>query len=292
MPETSSGRNASRDASPERYLVPAVVAAGRLLTALAQADGDSPTQAELARDLGLSKSTAHNLLATLEQLGLVQRDPASRRYRLGAALVPLGQAAARHSRIAALTAERMPALAGELGLSFALFQITDEGHAQAIDRAYPPDDVHVGITLGSVHGPFDGAVGKCLLAALEPAEAERLVRSAGGLPRHTDRTITAPARLLADVARIRACGWAASVGELNENNAVAVPIAGPSGRPELFLLALGFPGRLSAGGIAGLGERLRDEAGALTASAGGRGLLHDSTSHTTGPERAQEKTHA
>ncbi|HVP03924.1 MAG TPA: IclR family transcriptional regulator [Solirubrobacteraceae bacterium] len=277
--------------TPPAYLVPAVVSAARVLTYLAHREGEAPTQAELARELGLSKSTAFNLLVTLEYLGLVQRDRASRRYRLGAALVPLGQAAARHSRIAALAAERLPALARELGLSFALFQVTDDGHAQAIARAYPPDDIHVGITLGSVHGPFDGAVGKCLLAGLDSAEAERRVKAAR-LPRHTSRTVTDRRRLLRQVAEIRRQGWASSVGELNDNNAVAAPVLGTSGRAELFLLALGFSDQIPEARVPELGARLRATADAVTAAAGGRPATLLEINTPTGPERAQETMRA
>jgi DNA-binding IclR family transcriptional regulator len=36
-----------------------------------------------ARELGISKSHAHRLLASLAQLGLLEREPSTRRYRLG-----------------------------------------------------------------------------------------------------------------------------------------------------------------------------------------------------------------
>jgi DNA-binding IclR family transcriptional regulator len=152
--------------------------------------------------------------------------------------------------------------------------------------------VHVGITLGSVHGPFDGAVGKCLLAALGPDAAEECVAAAGDLAQHTPKTLTEPRRLLADVARIRERGWASSVGELNENNAVAVPIVGPSGPAELVLLALGFASQLPPDAIPELGVRMRAVARAVTESAGGRELFHDAATPPNGPQRAQEKTHA
>src|SRR5215472_5554504 len=39
--------------------------------------------AEVARELGVHRSTALRLLATLERHGLVERDPRTARYRLG-----------------------------------------------------------------------------------------------------------------------------------------------------------------------------------------------------------------
>ncbi|MCD6727768.1 MAG: IclR family transcriptional regulator [Solirubrobacteraceae bacterium] len=269
----------------EPYLVPAVVSAFGLLNVIAQSDRESSSHAELAREAGLSKSTAHNLLTTLEHLGLVQRDPQSRRYRLGAALISLGQSAARHSRLAVLAEERLGPLAGELGLSFALFQVDDVGSARAISRAYPSEPVHVGITLGTRVGPFDGAVGKCLLAEMSPADAEQLVADLP-IPRHTDATITDADELLADVALVREQGWASSIAELNENHAIAAPIAGADGRAELVIVALGFAGQIPADQAPELGRRLRESADAVTADGGGRTL----PGTTTGPDGAQEKS--
>lgn len=269
----------------EPYLVPAVVSAFGLLNVIAQSDRESSSHAELAREAGLSKSTAHNLLTTLEHLGLVQRDPQSRRYRLGAALISLGQSAARHSRLAVLAEERLGPLAAELGLSFALFQVDDVGSARAVSRAYPSEPVHVGITLGSRVGPFDGAVGKCLLAEMSATDAAQLVAGLP-IPRHTDATITDTEELLADVALVREQGWASSIGELNENHAIAAPIAGADGRAELVIVALGFAGQIPADQAPELGRRLRESADAVTADGGGRTLLGT----TTGPDGAQEKS--
>ena len=45
---------------------------------------------ELARAVGLSRSTTHRYMATLTRLGYLQQDPATRRYRLGPRVLDLG----------------------------------------------------------------------------------------------------------------------------------------------------------------------------------------------------------
>ena len=45
---------------------------------------------ELSRELDLSRSTAHRYIATLAQLGYLQQDPDSKRYRLGPKVLDLG----------------------------------------------------------------------------------------------------------------------------------------------------------------------------------------------------------
>jgi DNA-binding IclR family transcriptional regulator len=242
-------------------LVPALNGGCRILAALAAAGPGGATLSDLSRHLEISKSSAHGLLRTLQAWGYVQRESESRRFRLGGALVSLGQAAATQLRPAALLGERLPVLAGEHQLTFGLAQVADGG-AQVIDRAYPNADVHVGIGLGMAYGPFDGAIGKCLLATLAPDAAEALVRAAE-IPRHTEQTIVDPDALLAEVARVRERGWAASAGELKENQAVAAPLFGIEGDLQLIVFALGFPAQLPDAAIPTVGTVLRETVGAV-----------------------------
>ena len=223
--------------------VPAVANACRILEALRAPGGDATTLTDLARRLNLPKSTVHNQLATLARFGLVQRDGDSRRFRLGPALMSLGLAAAGQLRSTALLAERLPRIAAEEGVTVGVAQVAEPTEAILVDRAYPGEEVHVGLALGSRYGVFHGAVGKCLLAALEPDGAEALLHDAT-IPRHTDETIVDPERLLAEVDQIRRRGGATSAGELKENHAVAAGVRRGGGGLEHVLLAIGFPSQM------------------------------------------------
>jgi DNA-binding IclR family transcriptional regulator len=257
------------------YQVPAVVSAIRLLSILAKADGQPITQTELARRAELSKSSAHNLLTTLESARFVQRDVESRRYRLGPALIPLGSAASRQTRIVAIAVDRAAPLAAELGISIALVQPTIEGDTQVIESFYPPQDMHVGIRVGSRYGPFDGAVGKCLMAELGDEELQRLLAEEK-VPARTPATITNPRKLLQEIETVRGQGWAGSVQEYNENNAVVAPIKGASGGVELLVLAVGFVSQLPDESVPEVGRRLRQLADAVADEALGRTALSES----------------
>ena len=72
--------------------VPAVERAVGMLRVLGDGQPDA-SLTELARRLRIHKSTAHAILATLAEHGFVDRDPETRRYRLGPALAALGHAA-------------------------------------------------------------------------------------------------------------------------------------------------------------------------------------------------------
>lgn len=253
--------------SPPNYRVPAVVTAAAVLRELSERP-DGATQTELARAVKASKSTMHNMLATLEAERFVRRDPRTRTYQLGPALISLGTVAEQQIKAVQLAAEALAPLAAGEGLSFAIAHHTAEGTAQVIERFYPPRDVHVGVTLGARFGRFEGALGKCLLAALEPDECERMIRGRS-LPAHTERSITETEEMLAEIESVRERGWAVSAQELNEVNAVAAPVFGANGEPVLYLLALGLVDQLREDGLDELGAKLHDLAEEMTLRSGG-----------------------
>jgi IclR family acetate operon transcriptional repressor len=250
-----------------RYQVPAVVGAIKVLKELGGPGDSGSTQAELVEATGMSKSTLHNLLSTLETHEYVRRDPDTRRFRLGPALIPLGTAATRQVKLVRSTLVRIAPLAEKHHLSFAVAQRTGEDEVQIIERYYPARDVHVGITVGSSYGPLDGALGKVLLAAMDPERATRLIKGRK-LPAHTDATITRPEDLIKEIEEVRTRGWAASRGELNENNAVAAGIWTQTGELGLMLLVLGFANQLDDVRVEEIGDLLSSTAAAIMAEVG------------------------
>src|SRR4051794_41930005 len=76
--------------APQR--VQSVTRAAELLKALGAGGGEA-TVFDLADRCGLNRSTAWRILATLEESGLVERDPRTGRYGVGYALVALAAAA-------------------------------------------------------------------------------------------------------------------------------------------------------------------------------------------------------
>src|SRR4051794_28157013 len=76
-----------------RQRVQSVARAAELLKALGADGADQATVVDLADRCGLNRSTAWRILATLEESGLVERDPRTGRYGVGYALVALAAAA-------------------------------------------------------------------------------------------------------------------------------------------------------------------------------------------------------
>src|SRR5699024_8562996 len=87
----------------------------------------------------------------------------------------------------------------------------------------------VRITIGTRFPAFATSMGRVLLAGM-PAAARDAMLEASVLPALTDRTLTDPTELRAELARVREQGWALVDGELEPGlRSVAVPLHGRHG---------------------------------------------------------------
>jgi DNA-binding IclR family transcriptional regulator len=111
------------------------------------------------------------------------------------------------------------------------------------------------------------ANGKALLAFRSPAEIEQVL--AGQLPRFTDRTITDPHLLRAELAAVRQCGYAQALGEIEDGlNAIAGPIRDASGAVIAAISVSGPAYRVTPDRIAELGALTRSAAVKISARLG------------------------
>lgn len=192
--------------------------------------GPSQTRAsELGRSLGLSRQAAHRILQQLADSGLLLPDSGSEHYRVGPRLKRLALGALSAVQRDSAGHEVLADLVGKLGESCNL-GILDGREAVYIDRVECAWPLRLQLQPGSRLPAHCTAIGKLLLAHLEPDDCARLL-AAGPLARYTERTVTEPGKLQAQLAGIRAEGFA-----LNEQEymagllGIAVPVMGPDGQ--------------------------------------------------------------
>ena len=109
----------------------------RGLAILSSFNSDRPLigVSELSRDLALSRSTAHRYFTTLAQLGYLQQDRDSKRYRLGPRVLDLGFSAINSMDVREIAAPHLRELADETRLHG---QPRDpRGHRRRLHRALP-----------------------------------------------------------------------------------------------------------------------------------------------------------
>ena len=242
--------------------------AAALLLALGESQGEAGVT-ELARRLGLHKSTASRLLATLQKRGLVEQDDESGKYRLGLVVIRLAERAERTldlRSIAMPELERLARLTHETtGLG-----VLDGDHLLTVAQADGPNLVAVGDWTGRTCPLHCVAAGKVVMSALAEREVMRLVRR--GLDRHTERTITELEPLLEELARIRRRGYSTGIGEFELGlNAVAAPVHDARGSVIAAVDVWGPAFRLTPRRIPELAAQVRETAAAISVRLGGSG---------------------
>jgi IclR family transcriptional regulator, acetate operon repressor len=240
--------------------------AAALLLALGECTGDAGVT-ELARRLGLHKSTASRLLATLEKRGLVEQDGESGKYRLGLAVIRLADRAERTLDLRAIAMPELDRLARATRETTGL-GVLDGDCLVTVAQADGPNLVALGDRTGRGMPLHSVAAGKVLLASLPEREVMRLVRR--GLDRFTDRTITQLEPLLEELARVRRRGFATAFGEFDAGlNAVAAPVRDARGTVIAAVDIWGPTFRVNALRMPELVAQVRATATAVSARLGG-----------------------
>ncbi len=109
--------------------------------------------------------------------------------------------------------------------------------------------------------------GKVLLAHAPAALCEEVI--AAGLPVLTDRTVTDPGRLRAELAEVRLRGYATAMDELEDGlSAVAAPVLGADGSVIASLSASGPTFRMPETAIAAVAEQVMAAAREVSARMG------------------------
>ena len=224
---------------------------------------------ELARRLGLHKSTASRLLATLQKRGLVEQDEETGKYRLGLVVIRLAERAERTLDLRGISMPELERLA-RLTHETTGLGVLDGDSLLTVAQADGPNLIAVGDWTGRATPLHCVASGKVLLAALAEREVLRIVRR--GLVSHTERTITELEPLLEELARIRRRGYATAIGEYELGlNAVSAPVHDARGNVVAAVDIWGPAFRLTPRRIPELAVQAREAAAAISVRLGGPG---------------------
>ena len=175
---------------------------------------------------GLTVSTTHRLLKALCVAGLVAQEPATERYHLGVGLIALGRRAEARLGLHRWH-EALERLAAETGESASLG--TRVGNELLVaDHVPSAKPLRFDAGIGARVPIHASAMGKMLLALADDLTAE--VAALGSLQRFTERTLSDPANLVAELEVIRRRGWSLNDGERDPGvRAVAVAIRDTGG---------------------------------------------------------------
>jgi DNA-binding IclR family transcriptional regulator len=214
--------------------------------------------AALAEAVGLKASTAHRIIGALERHGLIEREMATKRYRLGLSVFALGAQAADGTGFRRICRPSLLRLAGETGDT--VFLMARSGfNTVCVDRqegTYMIDSL-----TGQVGGQIPLGVGpasQAILAFLPQDEAGLILET--NAPLYARFNNLSADEIAARLPEIRAQGYAFDHGRLVEGiSAVAMPIL-PQGRDVVGALAINMTSaRLQPGRLKDLIQLLRRE---------------------------------
>jgi len=203
---------------------------------------------ELAAALDLPRPTVHGIVRTLHDVGFVDQDPDTARYRLGEGWGRLHRGLDRHD-LRAAAMNWADALAGGTGLAVVL-AVAGRDAVEVVHHVFRPDGTPQQIRTGERLPWHATAPGKCLLAFAPVATPRGRDLD---LQRFTGRTCTDLRLLREHLATARHRGWASDVGEYEPDaGGAAAPLRGGGG---VVVGALGVTGPVDV--LFGHGATLR-----------------------------------
>ncbi len=185
---------------------------------------------EIAERLELPKSSAHALLRTMEARAYLALDPERKTYRLGSRIWELAQAVHEIEDLRTLMKPLMDRLVERTGETVQLATL-DGVSAVYLELSESPHPVKLTSRVGARLPAHTSAIGKSLLASLDPDEAERRLEGAT-LVKLTDHTLTEVPELLKALERVRRQGYSVDDEEFAIGlRCLAMPVRDAEGSP-------------------------------------------------------------
>ncbi len=181
---------------------------------------------EIAAGLGVHKSTAFRLVATLESHGMVEQNDERGKYRLGVGVLRLAGATTARLDVVQESRPVCRRLAADSGETVNIAVLSDQS-ALYLDQVAGQSALQSHNWVGQ-HIPLHATSnGKVLLSDLTVEEVDTRVPR---LPAYTTKTVTTRAALRRDLARVREQGYAVATDELEVGlTAIAAPIRNAHG---------------------------------------------------------------
>lgn len=223
---------------------------------------------QLAREVGLNKSTAFNILSTLVELGFLTITPEERHYRLGPRLFQLANAFQSPFQLASIAGPYLYALRDATGESVSL-HVRSGWDRVCIDQAQSLQSIVRVLELGRRRPLYAGAAGHVLLSGLDDARIKAYLGKVQ-LEALTPHTTIDAGKLLERIAGVREAGYAEAHEESELGvSALAVPLRDQRGAIDAALVVSGPAGRFDRTAVQQALDVTRSTAAEISRERGG-----------------------
>lgn len=201
------------------------------------------TMTQIADQVGIHKSTAHRLLATLENKRFIQRDQDTGIYRLGIRLLQMAYLTMEQNDLRRLAVPFMHRLCDMYEENIDL-TVLDDTDVVFINILEGPHRIKLAAAIGQRLPAFATASGKAILGFMPEKQVRRILDR--GTPQLTPHTLNSVDELSNNLDTVRELGFAISEQELEEQiNAVAAPIFDQEHHPIASIAVAGPAYRLT-----------------------------------------------
>lgn len=161
---------------------------------------------DFSRHLNMPKATIQNMVFTLEQVGYIEKDPMTMKYRLGPVLFQMGMHYANHMDITILGRVWLEKLCTEYNESARAGIMM--GEKVIVVMEVDPDNSYIAFPgPGSVIPVHTSAIGKILLAYMPEKQKKRILENSSFIPL-TDKSIAGTESIKAYLAEVKTSGIA------------------------------------------------------------------------------------
>src|SRR5712692_1602506 len=236
----------------------AVERALAILEAVAQ-EAEGLSNAEISRKLEIPKSSASYILRTLETQGYLTRNPETGKYRVGLKVLSLSRGALSGLDVREVALPIMRRLMEQTSLTCHL-AILDGPDAVYIEKVEPQGFIKMDTWVGRRMRVHATSVGKSLVAHIPQERLEKILAERG-MEKRTPKTITTLPRLLKDLEKVRAQGYAVDDEENNMGaRCVGAPVFNQDGTIEAALGLSGTTNQVNPHTMPRILEHLKDAA--------------------------------
>jgi len=186
---------------------------------------------EIANELGLTKSNVYNLISSLAEIGYVEKNPKTEKYRLSFKVLEFSYVVTSGLKFQSAVMSNLQHLSDELNL-LAYFGVPYGTHVLYVyntSSRNTANSYYVRSVLGEKAPLFCTSIGKAILSTME--EEEILARIDMDRQSFTPNTVTDPDTILGEIRETKRRGYAIDDME-HENNikCVGIPIFDKAGK--------------------------------------------------------------